>query len=194
MAELDGHIEANRHFEFFWYPATDLAHMKALNPTSAPPNALPDRDGERIDYSHRIFPSVRNNKFNECEYAIPAERGPACFRDIRELMRTKHTGITWPVEYRTVKADDIYLSPAYGRETVTLSIHQANTLPHAEFFADAEVIFRRHGGRPHWGKMHSLTARELQPLYPQWDAFQAVRRQFDPVGRFLNSHLEKLFE
>jgi hypothetical protein len=40
--------------------------------------------------------------------------------------------------------------------------------------------------------MHSLTARELLPLYPLWDQFQAVRRQLDPQELFLNPYLRRL--
>ena len=107
-------------------------------------------------------------------------------------MRTRHPDVAWPVEYRTLHSDDIPLSPAFGRETVTISIHQATELPHRAFFADAEAIFRTFMGRPHWGKMHTHTARELRKLYPQWDAFVAVRERLDPDGRFLNDHLRHL--
>jgi FAD/FMN-containing dehydrogenase len=194
LARLDERIAATRHFEFFWYQATDLAHAKALEPTDRAPDELPDMPGERIDHSYVVFPTSRENRFNEMEYSVPAEQGPECFRAIRELMRTRHAHVTWPVEYRTLAADEIDLSTSQGRETVTLSIHQANTLEHRAFFADAEVIFRRHQGRPHWAKMHSLRAAELAPLYPRWDHFQSVRRQLDPCGVFMNDHLKRLFE
>jgi FAD/FMN-containing dehydrogenase len=194
LDRLDERIAATRHFEFFWYQATDLAHAKALDPTDQPPDELPDMPGERIDHSYVVFPTAREDRFNEMEYSVPAEQGPACFRAIRELMRTRHAHVTWPVEYRTLAADEIDLSTSQGRETVTLSIHQANTLEHRAFFADAEVIFRRHGGRPHWAKMHSLRAAQLAPLYPRWNHFQAIRRQLDPQGVFMNDHLKLLFE
>jgi FAD/FMN-containing dehydrogenase len=98
------------------------------------------------------------------------------------------------VEYRTLAADEIDLSTSQGRATVTLSIHQGNTLEHRPFFADAEPIFRRHEGRPHWAKMHSLKAAELAPLYPRWEHFQTIRRRLDPRGAFMNEHLRELFE
>lgn len=45
LAELDAHIAANRHFEFFWRPQHGLCDMKALNPTERapdpPPSTLP---------------------------------------------------------------------------------------------------------------------------------------------------------
>lgn len=193
LAQLDQHIASHRHFEFFWYPAADLAHAKSLDPTESEPDELSDVEGERIDHSDRIFPTVRENRFNEMEYSLPAEAGPACFREIRTLMRKRHSEVTWPVEYRTVAADRIDLGPAHGRETIAISIHQAADLDHRAFFEDAERIFRAHDGRPHWGKLHSLHAKELAPLYPQWDHFQTVRRRLDPDGRFLNDHLKRLF-
>ncbi|MGH8561494.1 MAG: D-arabinono-1,4-lactone oxidase, partial [Nevskiales bacterium] len=48
-------------------------------------------------------------------------------------------------------------------------------------------------GRPHWGKLHTLTAKELASLYPRWDDWQRVRRRLDPRGRLLNDHLRGLF-
>ncbi|MFN8636513.1 MAG: D-arabinono-1,4-lactone oxidase [Chloroflexota bacterium] len=205
MAQLPELIEQNRHFELFWSPHDDACAMKALNPTDrpvgeiAPPIPASGRmprylTPERVDWSHRIFPSERNLKFNEMEFAVPAESGPDCLREIRELMRTRHPDVFWPIEYRTLRADDIPLSPASGRATVTISIHQAVELPREAFFSDAEAIFRNHRGRPHWGKLHTHTARELRALYPEFDRFRAARERADPTGRFLNAHLRTLFE
>jgi FAD/FMN-containing dehydrogenase len=154
---------------------------------------LASTERERVGDSWRIFPTVRENKFNEMEYSVPAERGVECFLEVRELMRRKHTDATWPIEYRTQAADDIPISAAQGRATVAISIHQGAELPHQAFFADAEAIFRRHQGRPHWGKMHSLACRQLCELYPLWDEFQSLRLQLDADGRFLNDHLRRLF-
>jgi FAD/FMN-containing dehydrogenase len=206
LARLDERIAATRHFEFFWCPTTDLALIKTLEPTSDEPMArtsleggsaaspLDGVEGERVDFNYRIFPTARYVRFNEMEYAVPAEAGPDCFAAIRTLMRERHPAVTWPIEYRTVAADAIDLSPNHGRATVAISIHQAAELEHRAFFADAEPIFRAHAGRPHWGKMHSQTAKELAPLYPRWEHFQQVRKQLDPTGVFLNEHLRRLFE
>ena len=146
-----------------------------------------------MDWSYRIFPSERNLRFNEMEFALPAAHGPDCVREIRRLMQTKYPEIVWPIEYRTLGADDIPLSPAHGRESVTISIHQAAELPYHDFFAAAEAIFRNHHGRPHWGKRHTHSARELRELYPQWNRFHTVRARLDPTGRFTNEYLRQLW-
>lgn len=193
LAELEALVAATRHFEFFWIPGPDRVEAKSLDPTDAPVDDLPDQPGERIGWAPHVIPSVREHKFHEMEYSVPAERGPECFRAVRDRMRARHPDVAWPVEYRTVAPDDAYLSPQCGRPTVTISVHQDARLPSREFFADVEHIFRDAGGRPHWGKIHTRTAAELASLYPDWDRFLAARRRLDPGGRFLNRHLRALF-
>ena len=54
-------------------------------------------------------------------------------------------------------------------------------------FREVEAALSELGGRPHWGKRSFLGARELAPRYPRWDAFQAIRHELDPEGRFANA-------
>lgn len=101
--------------------------MKSLNPTDLPagttfaPSAHTEgrlvryMNPERVDCGYRIFPSERTVFFNEMEYAVPAASGPDCVREIRRLMQEPHPAVLWPIEYRTLCADDIPLSPAYAR-------------------------------------------------------------------------------
>jgi FAD/FMN-containing dehydrogenase len=192
LASLDARIAATRHFEFFWYPSRDVVDAKSLHPTDLPPEAVAERKYERIGWSHEILPSAREDRFVEMEYALPAEVGPACFRAVRERMRERHGEVAWPVEYRTLRSDDAWLSTAHARETVTISLHQDAALPWQDFFADVEPVLREHGGRPHWGKRHGLTADELAPLYPRFDAFARLARKLDPEGRLRNAHVRAL--
>ena len=193
LASLAERCAASRHYEFFWYPARDFAETKTLQPTELPPEAVAGRKYERIGWSHEILPSVRELRFVEMEYALPAGAGPDCFRAVRARMQSRHPGVAWPVEYRTVRADDAWLSTAHARETVTLSLHQGAELPWRDFFADLEPLLREHGGRPHWGKRHGLAATELAPLYPRFDDFRRVRAELDPKGLFSNDHLREIF-
>ncbi len=194
LADLDERIARHRHFEFFYFPRHDFAEVKSLDVTEAEPDALPEVKGERIGWSADVLPSVREDRFNEMEYAVPAEAGPACFEAARERLRTRHPDVVWPIEYRSLAADDAMLSHAHGRETVTISIHRDAARPFREVFADVEAVFQDHDGRPHWGKVHTRRAEELAKLYPDWERFHALRRRLDPEGRFLNDHLRELFE
>jgi FAD/FMN-containing dehydrogenase len=97
------------------------------------------------------------------------------------------------VEFRYVAADDAWLSPFHERDSCSIAVHAAHGEPMDYLIGSLGPIFRCHGGRPHWGKLHGLGARELHALYPRWDDFQRIRRELDPQGRMLNAHLKRLF-
>ncbi len=192
IASLEANIAATRHYEFFWHPSRDLVEHKALALTESAPNPLPDTKRERIDYSHRILPSVRSARFNEMEYSLPYDNGPACFAELRKRMIDKWPNIEWPVEYRTVASDDLMLSPHSGRPSVTISVHQGGDKPCDDLFRDTEQLLRGHGGRPHWGKVHYNDGNDLRSHYPGWDEWWNTRDRFDPEGVFLNPYLAAL--
>ncbi|HZD44138.1 MAG TPA: D-arabinono-1,4-lactone oxidase, partial [Methanomicrobiales archaeon] len=148
-----------------------------------------------IGWANEVIPKKRALKFDEMEYEMPAEVGPECFLEVRKRIKEKHRKyVGWRVLYRTVAEDDAYLSMSYGRPTVAISLHQNAGLPYWNYFTDIETIFRRYGGRPHWGKKHTLTAHDLEPLYPLWDRFRNVRRRMDPDGVFMSPFLRGLLE
>jgi FAD/FMN-containing dehydrogenase len=148
---------------------------------------------EQVGWSYEVLSKERSLKFDEMEYALPAEAGPECFQEVRKRVKARHRkSVGWRVLYRTVAADDAYLSPAYQRDSVTISLHQNASLPFWEYFKDIEPIFLDYGGRPHWAKKHTLRAEQLSRLYPMWDRFLEIRRRVDPEGVFLTPYLRKL--
>ena len=147
---------------------------------------------EVIDASYKVFANVRDVRFNEMEYELPAEAGPACLREIMAKITDEKLDSFIPIEYRYVRRDNAMLSMFQGRDTCAISIHQYHTMDYHDFFARIEPIFWKYEGRPHWGKLHTLNARLLAPLYPQWQDFLAVRERLDPQGRFLNAHLRSV--
>ena len=100
--------------------------------------------------------------------------------------------VVWPIEYRTVAADDVWLSPARGRSTVTVSIHEDVARDETAYYRSAEAVFRAHGGRPHWGKVHYLSGDDLADDYDRWENWWSIRDQVDPTGVLLNEPLRKL--
>jgi FAD/FMN-containing dehydrogenase len=66
-------------------------------------------------------------------------------------------------------------------------------MPYKAYFAAVEKIFQTYDGRPHWGKMHTLTAATLATRYPGWEDFLRVRARLDPNGVFLNDYLRGIF-
>ena len=148
---------------------------------------------QAIDWSGKIFPTPRNTRFNEMEYQIPVELGIACFEEVLSTLQQHHVPMFFPIEFRFVKGDDIALSPFYGRDSVSISIHQYHKQDYQQIFSLVEPIFLKYQGRPHWGKLHTQTAKTLQNLYPKWDEFQQLRQKLDPSQKWLNPHLQNLF-
>ncbi len=149
-------------------------------------------DTHEVDAGHRVLSTERNVRFNEMEYAVPMRDGLRAIQDIKNWIEREGIAVHFPIEYRFVKGDDIPLSPCYGRDSVCISLHMFQGMPYERYFEGGGRIFRRYGGRPHWGKMHSLTARNLAELYPKWNDFRRVREELDPKGVFLNEYLKSL--
>jgi FAD/FMN-containing dehydrogenase len=186
LAEL---IAAHRHFEFFWYPHNDTAIAKAIQETDAQPVYPLAEEGARCAWSYEVLPSHRPHRHTEMEYSVPAELGPECLAAIRDLIRRDFPTLQWPVEYRTVAADDVWLSMAYDRPTVTLSVHQAISEDEEPYFRACEEIFTSFDGRPHWGKVNYLDGAQLAACHPRWRDWWAVRDRVDPDQLFLNDYL-----
>ena len=146
-----------------------------------------------VDWSNQIFPTPRNTKFNEMEYQIPVEQGLQCLEEVLDCLRKHQVPMFFPVEFRYVKGDDIWLSPFYRRDSVSISIHQFYKQDYRVVFDLVEPILQKYQGRPHWGKLHSMSAASLRELYPKWDDFMALRQQLDPHQKWLNPYLKQLF-
>jgi FAD/FMN-containing dehydrogenase len=101
--------------------------------------------------------------------------------------------IFFPMEYRHIAPDTAWLSPFHASPRASIAIHAAADEGYDYFFSDFEPMYREAGGRPHWGKLHSLRRAELTELYPDFERFLALRAELDPAGKFLNAHLAKLF-
>jgi FAD-linked oxidoreductase len=146
-----------------------------------------------VESSWKNYASERNVRFNEMEYHLPREYGLQALREIRTALEAQHHEVFFPIEVRYVKADDIWLSPFYQRDCCSIAVHRYFEEDYAPYFKTIEPIFRKYHGRPHWGKLNTLQGSDFQKLYPRWDDFVEVRRQADPLGRFLNPYLRGLF-
>ena len=182
----------HRHAEFFWYPGNDQAQLKVIDEVDVSPEYPLADEGSRCAWSHEVLPNHRPHRHTEMEYSVPAADGMACFLELRELLRSDFPEVRWPVEYRTLAADDVWLSTAYERDTVTLSVHQTIDEDETPYYRACEALFDRYGGRPHWGKLHYQTGQTLQRLYPRYAQWWQVRDALDPRGLLLNDHLEGL--
>jgi L-gulono-1,4-lactone dehydrogenase len=144
------------------------------------------------DFSHRVFVSTRRVRFVEAEYAIPRESLLDVLTELRAEIPKLPDPVMFPLEIRVAAADDIWLSTAHGRDTAYIAIHQYLGMPYRRYFDAFESIARTVGGRPHWGKLHTLDATRLTELYPRFADFQRIRTEVDPHGRFANPYTTRV--
>ena len=146
----------------------------------------------RVDRSHRIYANPRYVHFTEMEYAIPRGHGADAVRAVMELVERRRLPIVFPIEMRFVAGDDALLSPAHGRDTCYVAVHQYRGMEFESYFRAVEAIMDGFGGRPHWGKRHYQSAETLRPRYPEWDRFAAVRDRVDPDRLFRNDYTRRV--
>jgi FAD-linked oxidoreductase len=144
------------------------------------------------DRSYRVFATARRVVFREMEYAVPRAAVPGVLAGIEAWLAASGERIGFPVEVRFAAADDVWLSTASGRDTAYVAVHQYRRREHDAYFAAVENLCRKAGGRPHWGKLHGLSAAELRPLYPRFDDALAVRDRLDPERVFANAYTERV--
>jgi FAD-linked oxidoreductase len=140
-----------------------------------------------------VYPSEREVRFNEMEYHLPVEAGPMALAEIIALLEAKFPYVYFPIEVRVVAPDDALLSPFYKRPTASIAIHHQAGADPMPYFNAMEPIFRKYGGRPHWGKMHSLNSKELEASYPRFKDAMTARRDLDPDNRFVSPYIASLF-
>ncbi|MCM4160839.1 FAD-binding protein [Antarcticibacterium flavum] len=188
-------LKKNRNFDFYWYPRSDLAKIRVMNEEGRemPEISYGSLEMDKKGNSHEILPRSRHLKFDEMEYVLPADKAIDCFLEVRDLIK-KHwrKEIGWRVLVRTIQADDVYISPMTGRESVTISLHHNAGMRFWDYFQAIEPVFIKFGGRPHWGKKHTLKAAELREMYPNWNKFREIREKMDPDGIFLTPYMKEL--
>lgn len=234
LATLDERVATSDHFEFYWFPHTDIALTKRQTrapestrrqplpvlgrwidetllsngvyrvvcaagqvvPRITPPfNRLAVKltgDRRYTDLSHRVLTQSRTVRFREMEYALPAENVEPAFREMQSLIERRRWRIEFPIEVRFAAADDRWLSTAHGRASGYIAVHRYWRADPTVYFAEVEQIMLEHGGRPHWGKLHTLAAEQLRDRYPRFDDFTALRDRLDPDRRFANRYLARV--
>jgi L-gulono-1,4-lactone dehydrogenase len=234
LASLETRVEGTDHYEFYWFPHTDVGLTKTNTrlPESAPRNPLPvgarwvdeellsnalyravcatgsvapgivpsfsrlavklTGDREYTDISNRVFTQNRGVRFREMEYALPAENVRPAFEALRALVDERRWRISFPVEVRFAAADDLWMSTAHGRASGYIAVHRYWRENPGPYFEAVEQIMLGFGGRPHWGKMHTLDAAALRERYPRFDDFTALRDRLDPDRMFQNAYLERV--
>ncbi|RWS07212.1 L-gulonolactone oxidase-like protein [Dinothrombium tinctorium] len=157
------------------------------------------RNRERVDISPKLFNIECPFKQYVNEWSIPRENAPIALLALRRMIESSNNIFAhFPIEVSFVKEDDIYLSPAFGRDSCYINIityrPYGKHISYENYWTNYEKIMRELGGRPHWPYSHSVTATDFIKMYPYFRAFALIRKRLDPLNMFINSYLERIFE
>nr|MCW2728128.1 FAD-linked oxidoreductase [Aeromicrobium sp.] len=147
---------------------------------------------EYVDDSYNVFVSPRTVRFRESEFAMPREALPVVLDELAAWFGAGHENISFPIEVRFTAADDVWMSTGHERDNCYVAVHQYWRSDPTAYFAAAQDIFTAHGGRPHWGKMHTLDASYFAGTYARFGDFVAIRDELDPGRTFSNAYLDRV--
>jgi len=162
-----------------------LAEMPATNTTRQ--GGVPGPWNDRLPHFKMGF-TPSNGEELQTEYIVPRRNAVAAIEAVRALGEriTPHLHVT---ELRTMAADDLWLSGAYG--TDALAIHFTWKLePDAvlPLLPLIESALAPYDARPHWGKLFDAVRPEV---YPRLGDFVALAERMDPAGKFRNEFLDR---
>ena len=126
----------------------------------------------------------------QSEFFVPRDRAMEAYLAV-EAMREEIGPLLFITEIRTIKADDLWLSTAYKRESV--AIHFTWKQMDKEVRAllpKIEAALAPFDVRCHWGKIFSIDKATLHERYERMDDFLVLVDEFDPKRKLKNAYLD----
>jgi alditol oxidase len=150
-----------------------------------PQAGLPGPWHERLPHFRPDFTPSAGDEL-QSEFLLPRVHGRAALQALDGL-RHLISPVLLVSEIRTVAADDLWLSPAYGRETIAVHFTwKPDAVPLAPVLAQVEAALEPFAPRPHWGKVTTMPAAAVSARYPRLDDVRALVSRLDPAGTFRN--------
>jgi xylitol oxidase len=150
---------------------------------------VPGPWNERLPHFRLEFTPSNGDEL-QSEYFVPRARAAAAI-DVLRALGNRLAPVIQVSEVRSIAADDHWLSPSQGRDTVALHFtwiqDEAVVRP---VVADLEEALAPLDARPHWGKVFAADAATLAERYPKVKDFVALADRRDPSGKFRNAYLD----
>lgn len=126
----------------------------------------------------------------QSEYFLPRRFAAEVILAV-ERLRDEITPVLFESEIRTVAADDLWLSPCYGRDSVAIHFCWRNEWEAVRrLLPKIERALAPWDPRPHWGKLFAMAPHEVHALYVKMPAFRSLAAEWDPTGKFRNAFLD----
>ncbi|RFU88020.1 FAD-binding protein [Streptomyces triticagri] len=169
-----------------------------MHPVVGMPPVHCTAQGGAVGPSHERMPHFRaeftpsNGDELQSEYLLDRRHAADALRAVAALGAVLAPALQ-VCEVRTVAADGLWLSPAYGRDTVALHFTWTSdagaVLP---VITRLEAALEPWAPRPHWGKLFTLGAPALHERFARLDDFARLRTEYDPQRIFGNAFLRRI--
>ena len=127
----------------------------------------------------------------QSEYFVARQEAAAAVEVVAGL-REQLAPILGVSEIRSVAADQLWMSTAYGHDVVAIHFNWLKEWPGVKHFLPIlEEQLSPFEPRPHWGKLFAMGPAQVQAAYPRIADFQALARDFDPQEKFRNSYVDR---
>lgn len=169
-------------------PRHPIAGMPAGSCTAQ--GGVPGPWHERLPHFRAEFTPSSGDEL-QSEYFVPHDHAVAALAATNRI-RDRIAPVLQISEIRTIAADDLWVSPAYGRDSV--AIHFTWVKDEAAVTAVLPAIEEQlapFAVRPHWGKLFTMDPATVAGQYPRLADFGRLRAGYDPAGRFRNAFVDR---
>jgi xylitol oxidase len=126
----------------------------------------------------------------QTEYLLPRERAVEAFEALATVA-DQIAPVLQVSEIRTIAADEFWLSPAFGRDSVAFHFtwvkDDAAVRP---VMGAVEERLAPFDPRPHWGKLFGVKPDDVAARYAKLPQFRELARRYDPSGKFRNAFVD----
>ncbi len=181
------------HAELFGAPAATVHRhpILGLDPVNCTPQlGIAGPWSERLPHFRMGFTPSAGDEI-QSEYLLPRRHAIDAIAQLRELGETIRP-LLQVSEIRTIAADQLWMSPAYGEDVVGLHFTWGpDEGAVRRVLVEIEAALMPLGARPHWGKLFLAGAETLAPRYERLPDFIALMQRLDPRGAFQNDWLRE---
>ena len=190
---LDGGVKFDAKPDFFGaklatknlHPIAELASENCTDQMG-----VPGPWHERLPHFKMNF-TPSSGKELQSEYFVPIGQAFHALQAINRL------GDRWKPdlfisEVRTIAPDELWMSTAYKQPSVAIHFTWKQTDNVMKHLPVIEAELGKFGVRPHWGKLFTRTASQLKSVYPRYNDFVQLAKQYDPSGKFKNPFLDNV--
>jgi len=126
----------------------------------------------------------------QSEYFVPRTHAVAAIHAVSGL-RARLAPLLQMSEIRTIAADDLWMSPFYGRDCVALHFTWRKDWDGVRALLPLmEAQLAPYEPAPHWGKLFTMRPSVLKSRYERLPDFIQLSKRFDPQGKFRNDFLQ----